>query len=365
MLAAILEPHGGILLWRAFVYDVTVDSDRAKCAYKEFVPLDGRFLPNVCVQVKNGPVDFQPREPFNPLFGAMDQTSLALELQITQEYLGQSIHLVYLADMWKEILDSDTYAKGPGSTVARVVDGSLYGDTTSTTIGVANTGSDRNWCGHHFAQANWYAFGRLAWDYGLSAEAIADEWVRMTWTNAPPVLDAIKSVMLGSWQACIDYMTPLGLHHIMQEGHHYGPDPSFDGAHREDWNSVYYHRADVEGLGFDRSSSGSDAVSQYHSPLSEQLDKLDVCPEKFLLWFNHVHCGHRLQSGRTLWEELQQRYDAGVAFVDEMVSIWQDLGAKVDPLRHEHVSRRLKQQQENARLWRKVCVNYFRRFAEP
>jgi alpha-glucuronidase len=365
MLAEVLEPHGGMLLWRAFVYDVTVDPDRAKCAYKEFVPLDGKFLPNVCVQVKNGPVDFQPREPFNPLFGAMDQTPLALELQITQEYLGQSIHLVYLAGMWKEILDSATYAKGPGSTVAKVVDGSLYGDTTSSIVGVANTGSDRNWCGHHFSQANWYAFGRLAWDYELSAEAIADEWVRMTWTNAPLVLKAIKPVMLGSWEACINYMTPLGLHHIMQEGHHYGPDPSFNGAWREDWNNVYYHRADGEGLGFDRGSSGSDAVSQYHSPLREQFDDLDTCPEKYLLWFHHVPWGHRLQSGRTLWEELQARYDAGVAFVDEMAGIWKGLQATIDPQRHEHVSRRLKQQQENARLWREVCLNYFRRFAEP
>jgi alpha-glucuronidase len=317
------------------------------------------------VQVKNGPVDFQPREPFNPLFGAMDRTPLALELQIAQEYLGQSIHLVYLAGMWKEILDSETYARGPGSTVAKVVDGSLYGGTTSSIVGVANTGSDRNWCGHHFAQANWYAFGRLAWDYALSAEAIADEWVRMTWTNAPPVVDAIKSMMLGSWEACINYMTPLGLHHIMQEGHHYGPDPSFNGPWREDWNNVYYHRADSEGLGFDRSSSGSDAVSQYHSPLREEFDDLDTCPEKFLLWFHHVPWGHRLQSGRTLWGELQARYDVGVAFVDEMVGTLQGLEDRIDPQRYEHVSRRLKLQQENARQWREVCIDYFRRFVDP
>jgi alpha-glucuronidase len=295
----------------------------------------------------------------------MDHTPLTLELQITQEYLGQSIHLVYLASMWKEILDSDTYAKGPDSTVARVVDGSLYGDPNSSIIGVANTGSDWNWCGHHFAQANWYAFGRLAWDHELSPEAIADEWVRMTWTNAPRALEAVKSMMLGSWEACVNYMTPLGLHHIMQEGHHYGPDPSFSGAWREDWNSVYYHRADAEGLGFDRTSTGSDAVSQYHSPLREQFEDLDTCPEALLLWFHHVPWDHRLRSGRTLWEELQRRYDEGVAFVDEMSRIWRRLGAEVDPVRHKHVAERLAQQQANARLWREVCIDYFRRFAEP
>jgi alpha-glucuronidase len=363
MLAEALEPHGGTLLWRAFVYDMTIDADRAKCAYKEFVPLDGKFRPNVLVQVKNGPIDFQPREPFHPLFGAMEQTPLALELQITQEYLGQSIDLVYLAPMWKEIFDSDTYAKGPGSTVARVVDGSVYGHSTSTIVGVANTGSERNWCGHHFAQANWYAFGRLAWDHKLSEETIADEWARATWSNTQLVLDSLKTMMLGSWQAAIDYMTPLGLHHMMQEGHHYGPDPAFNAAERKDWNNVYYHRADTAGVGFDRSSTGSNAVSQYHSPLREQFDNLDTCPETSLLWFHHVPWEHRLRSGRTLWEELQQRYNEGVVFVEKMHSTWQSLQTEIDPQRHEHVSERLTQQLENARLWREVCVNYFGQFA--
>lgn len=363
MLAAALEPYGGMVLWRAFVYDVATDADRAKCAYKEFVPLDGKFWPNVLVQVKNGPIDFQPREPFHPLFGAMKKTPLALEVQIAQEYLGQSIHLVYLAGMWKEILDSDTHARGPGSTVAKIVDGSVDGHPTSSIIAVANTGSDRNWCGHHFSQANWYAFGRLAWDNSLSADAIADEWVRMTWSNAPLVLDAIKTMMLGSWEACINYMTPLGLHHIMQEGHHYGPDPGFNAAKRADWNNVYYHRADTEGVGFDRSNTGSNAVSQYHNPLREQFNDVDTCPEELLLWFHHVPWDHCLRSGKTLWEELQQRYDTGIAFVQEMDSIWQRLQAKIDPQRHKHVSERLKQQLENARLWREVCIDYFGRFA--
>jgi alpha-glucuronidase len=325
------------------------------------VPLDGKFRHNVFVQVKNGPIDFQPREPFHPLFGAMKQTPLALELQVTQEYLGQSIHLVYLGGMWKEILDSDTYAKGPGSTVAEVVDGSLYDHSISCITGVANTGSDRNWCGHHFAQANWYAFGRLAWDYDLSAEAIADEWCRMTWSNDPLVVDAIKTLMLGSWEACINYMTPLGLHHMMQEGHHYGPDPAFNAAKRVDWNNVYYHQADTKGIGFDRSSTGSNAVSQYRSPLREQLDNIKTCPEKLLLWFHHVPWDLRLLSGQTLWEELQHRYDAGVAFVETMRGIWQSLQTRIDPLRYAHVSARLEQQIENARVWRKVCINYFSR----
>ena len=362
MLAEALVPYGGMLLWRAFVYDVTIDADRAKCAYKEFVPLDGQFRCNVFVQVKNGPIDFQPREPFHPLFGAMEQTPLALELQITQEYLGQSIHLVYLAGMWKEVLDADTYAKGPGSTVARIVAGAVDDHRTSSIVGVANTGSDRNWCGHHFSQANWYAFGRLAWDYELSAETIADEWIRATWSNAPRVVDLLKTVMLGSWPACIDYMTPLGLHHIMQEGHHYGPDPAFNSAPRQDWNNVYYHRAGRGGVGFDRSSTGSNAVSQYHHPLREQFDNLATCPEKFLLWFHHVPWKHHLLSGRTLWEELQHRYDEGVDFVEKMHGLWQSLQAEIDAQRHEHVSQRLAQQLVNARLWREVCLTYFSQF---
>lgn len=362
-LADALEPHGGRVFWRAFVYDTTIDADRAKCAYQEFMPLDGKFRPNVFVQAKNGPIDFQPREPFHPLFGGLEQTPLALELQITQEYLGQSTHLVYLGTMWKEILDSDTYCKGPGATVARVVDGSVHGHATSGIVGVANTGSDRSWCGHHFAQANWYAYGRLAWDHELSAEAIAEEWVRMTWSNEAAVVDNIKTMMLGSWSACIDYMTPLGLHHMMQEGHHYGPDPGFNNAPRPDWNNTYYHRADKEGIGFDRSSAGSGATSQYHSPLQEQFDDLTTCPEKLLLWFHHAAWNHPLQSGLTLWEELQQHYDTGIAFVEKMRTIWRKLSSTVDSQRHQHVSQRLKEQLENAREWKKVCIDYFGGFA--
>ncbi len=363
MLADALAPRGGVLLWRAFVYDVTVDADRAKCAYKEFVPLDGKFRPNVSVEAKNGPIDFQPREPFHPLFGAMKHTPLTLELQVTQEYLGQSLHLVYLGGMWKEILDSDTYAEGSGSTVARVVDGSIYPHEFSSILGIANVGSDRNWCGHHFSQANWYAYGRLAWDHQLSAETIADEWIRMTWSNDPKVVSTLKDLMIGSWPACIDYMTPLGLHHIMQEGHHYGPDPGFDSAPREDWNCTYYHRADRAGLGFDRSSRGSNAVEQYYSPLREQFDDLATCPEKFLLWFHHVPWNYWMRSGQTLWEALQQHYTAGVEFVERMDAIWQSLRPAIDAQRHEHVSQLLEQQKTNAHLWHDVCLKYFGQFA--
>jgi alpha-glucuronidase len=349
-------------MWRAFVYDARIDSDRAKCAYKEFVPLDGSFRPNAFVQVKNGPIDFQPREPFHPMFGAMPHTPLTLELQITQEYLGQSTHLVFLAPMWKEVLESDTYAKGPGSTVAGIADGSVEGHTVSGIAGVVNAGSDRNWCGHPFAQANWYGFGRLAWDHDLTADAIADEWIRMTWSNDPEVVDAMKSMMLGSWEACVNYMTPLGLHHIMKEGLHYGPDPAFDRAGRVDWNSVYYHRADFAGLGFDRSSMGSNAVGQYHSPLKEQFDNLTTCPEKYLLWFHHASWNHRMQSGRTLWKELQARYDSGIEYVVRMRDTWKTLKGKVDPERWGVVSEKLIAQEENARLWREVCVAYFLKF---
>jgi alpha-glucuronidase len=364
MLADALAPHGGIVIWRAFVYDTRIDADRAKCAYKEFVPLDGRFKSGAFVQVKNGPIDFQPREPFHPMFGAMPRTPLMLELQVTQEYLGQSVYLVFLAPMWKEILESDTYAKGPGSTVAEIVDGSADGRAESGIAGVANTGSDRNWCGHPFAQANWYAFGRLAWNHQLTAEAVANEWIGMTWSNDPAVVDSIRSMMLGSWEACLNAMTPLGLHHIMKEGVHYGPEPSLDRAPRADWNSIYYHRADSAGLGFERGSRGSDAVSQYHGPLRERFDGLETCPEKVLLWFHHVPWDHQMQSGRTLWEELHVRYDAGVEYVARMRGTWKALEGKVDPERWKAVEGKLKMQEDNAREWRKVCLDYFGKFVK-
>jgi len=362
MLARALAPHGGIVMWRAFVYDADTDPDRAKRAYKEFVPLDGKFDDNVFVQVKNGPVDFQPREPFHPLFGAMPKTPLMMEFQVTQEYLGQAIHLVYLAPMWKEVLDSDTFAQGKGSTVARVVDGSLHGYPMTGIAGVANVGSDRNWCGHHFAQANWYAFGRLAWNQHLSSEAIAEEWIRATFTNDDGAVATILDMMMGSWEACVNYMTPLGLHHLMREGHHYGPDLDYDTG-REDWNPPYYHRADAEGLGFDRSSSGSNAVEQYYPPVRDLFDDRAACPEKYLLWFHHVPWDYEMHSGRTLWDELAWHYYHGVEYVSRMLKTWVELKPYVDLQRHEEVLKKLSMQEAHAIEWLQVSLSYFQRFS--
>jgi alpha-glucuronidase len=361
MLARALAPHGGIVMWRAFVYDPHVDPDRVKRAYQEFVPLDGEFESNVFVQVKNGPLDFQPREPFHPLFGAMPRTPLMMEFQITQEYLGQAIHLVYLAPMWREVLDSDTFAQGEGSTVAGVIDGSLHGYPMTGIAGVANVGSDRNWCGHHFAQANWYAFGRLAWNHQLSSEAIAEEWIRATFTNDGGAVTAILDMMMGSWEACVNYMTPLGLHHIMREGHHYGPALDYD-AEREDWNPQYFHRADAAGLGFDRSSGGSNAVAQYHPPLRDLFDDAD-CPEEYLLWFHHVPWDYEMRSGRTLWDELAWRYTHGVEYVNRMLETWVELKPHIDPQRHEEVLKRLSTQEAHAIEWPQVCLSYFQGFS--
>jgi alpha-glucuronidase len=364
MLAEALAPYGGIVMWRAFVYDADVDPDRAKRAYKEFVPLDGQFRSNVFVQSKNGPIDFQPREPIQPLFGAMPKTPLMLELQITQEYLGHSNHLVFLAPLWKECLDFDTYAKGQGSYVSKVIDGSLHGYSMTGIAGVANTGSDRNWCGHLFAQANWYAFGRLAWDHDLSSEEIAEEWIRMTLSRNDNVVKTIKSMMMGSREACVNYMTPLGLHHIMQAGFHYGPQPGYAKSSRLDWTSVYYHRADSIGLGFDRSSSGSNATSQYFPPWRQRFDKIETCPEKYLLWFHHVRWDHKLQSGRTLWDELCYRYNTGVGYVKEMRQKWATLQKDIDPDIFSHVQEKLSVQEKDAAVWRDTCLDYFQKFSK-
>ena len=364
MLADALAPHGGTVMWRAFVYDAGIDADRAKCAFKEFTALDGRFRPNTLVQVKNGPIDFQPREPFHPLFGAMPKTPLMLELQITQEYLGQSVYLAYLAPMWKETFESDTYANGPGTPVASIVDGSADGHALSGIAGVANTGSDRNWCGHPFGQANWYAFGRLAWDHRLSAGTIAGEWIRSTWSNDAAVVDSIRSMMLGSWEACVNAMTPLGLCHLMKEGIHYGPEPGLDTAPRPDWNSTYYHRADSLGIGFERGVSGSGAVNLYRGPLRTQWNDPETCPEKFLLFFHHVPWGRRMVSGRTLWDELQARYDSGVESVVGMRRKWRSIQNAVDPERYRMVEEKLEAQEENVRLWRDACVGYFAKYVK-
>src|SRR5438445_7117416 len=330
VLADAVRPHGGIVMYRAFVYDASVDPDRVKRAYKEFVPLDGRFRDNVLVQVKNGPLDFQPREPVHPLFGAMPRTPLMAEVQITQEYLGQSTHLVYLAPMWKEFLDAETYARGPNSTVARVVDGDLEGHRRTGMAGVANTGSDTNWCGHDFAQANWYAFGRLAWDPGLDAETIADEWIRMTWSATPDVVKTIRSIMLDSREAFVSYTMPLGLHHLIG-GDHYAPMPENTDPRRSDWSATTYHHADAAGIGYDRTPAGSNAVGQYRSPLREQWADPATTPESLLLWFHRLSWDWKLRSGRTLWQALVAQYVRGAEVARSFEERWQALSGWVDP----------------------------------
>ena len=362
VLADALAPFGGIVMWRAFVYSADVDPDRVKRAYLEFTPLDGRFRENVLVQVKNGPLDFQPREPFHPLFGAMPRTPLMAEVQVTQEYLGQSTHLVYLAPMWKEFLDADTYAQGPGSTVATIVDGTREGHAATGIAGVANTGSDTDWCGHPFAQANWYAYGRLAWDPGLSAEAIADEWIRMTWGDAPDLLATIQAMMMGSREAYVDYTMPLGLHHLIG-GDHYAPMPENTDPRRSDWSATSYHRADAGGIGYDRTARGSNAVAQYRSPLREQWDGAATTPETLLLWFHHLPWDHRLSSGRTLWEELVGHYTRGAEEARTMEASWRRLGGRVDRERFEVVAAKLRQQAQDAAAWRDKCLRYFQRFS--
>jgi alpha-glucuronidase len=350
-------------MWRAFVYSNEVPEDRAKQAYNEFRPLDGKFRPNVLVQVKNGPVDFQPREPFHPLFGAMPKTPLMMELQVTKEYLGFATHLVYLAPLFEEVLRADTHAKGEGSTVAKVVDGTLHGYEQTGVAGVANTGTDRNWCGSVFACANWYAFGRLAWDHERTSAEVADEWTRMTFTNDATLVRPVTDMMLGSREAAVDYTTPLGLHHQMARGHHYGPGPWVSGGPRADWTSLYYHRADANGIGFDRTAGGSNAVGQYFPPVAEAFGRLDRVPERYLLWFHHVGWDHRMASGLSLWEELVRHYHGGVEAVRRMQATWKSLEGRVDRERHEETRAFLAIQEKEARWWRDACVLYFQTFS--
>jgi alpha-glucuronidase len=363
VLADAVAPHGGIVMYRAFVYDAGVDPDRVKRAYKEFVPLDGKFRDNVLVQVKNGPLDFQPREPFHPLFGATPRTPLLAELQITQEYLGHSTHLVYLAPMWKQFLDAETYAKGAGSTVARIVDGSVYGHLRTGMAGVANTGRDRNWTGHDFGQANWYAFGRLAWNPALGADVIAEEWIRMTWSHAPDVMGAIRSMMLDSREIFVDYTMPLGLHHLIG-GDHYAVMPENADPRRADWSAIYYHRADESGIGFDRTRTGSGAVDQYHPPLRDQWGNPSAVPEELLLWFHRLPWDHKLKSGRTLWEGLVFHYTRGAERARDLVARWKALEGKVDAERHKAVAAKLRRQAEDAAAWRDKCLRYFQSFSK-
>ncbi len=362
-LADALALHGGIVMWRAFVYSNETPDDRIKQAYNEFKPFDGKFRPNVSIQVKNGPLDFQPREPIHPLFGAMPHTPLTMEFQLTQEYLGFATHLVYLAPLFKECLDADTYVDGKGSTVGKILDGSLEGYTSTGIAAVANIGNERNWTGHPFAQANWYAYGRLAWDYTLNSSTIANEWIKQTFTNDPKAVNKISRMMLSSREAVVNYMTPLGLAHIMGYGHHYGPAPWYSQASRADWNPVYFHRADSIGLGFNRTASGSNAVAQYAPEIKKQFEDINTCPEKFLLWFHHIPWNFKMKSGRNLWEELCFLYNAGVDSVRYMQKDWQEVQPYIDKDRFHQVTMLLKVQEKEAAWWRDACLSYFQSFS--
>ena len=360
MLAEALDEHGGIVMWRAFVY--APDSpDRANQAGEEFAPLDGQFASNVIIQIKNGPIDFMPREPVSPLFFNLHRTSSMPEFQITQEYLGQSRHLVFLAPMWQEFFKSWTHASQ-----SRVSNFAI--------AGVANTGADENWCGHPFAAANWFAFGRLAWDPALSAEQIADEWIRGTFPRprgcskakfTKEFVEPVKAMMLSSREACVDYMMPLGLHHMMAKDHHYGPGVEYDwpGA-RRDWLPQYYHRAGADGVGFDRTeATGSTNTAQYPEPLRSTYENLETCPENLLLWFHHVPWDYRMNGGGTLWEELQAHYDSGVAAVGCYIETWESVKEFVDETLWTEVRDKLTIQQASAEEWRETCLGYFAKFA--
>jgi alpha-glucuronidase len=363
MLADALAPHKGIVMWRAFVYSNETPTDRTKQSYDEFKPFDGQFRDNVIVQVKNGPLDFQPREPFHPLFGAMPKTPLMMEFQITHEYLGQGTHLVYQGPLMKEVLEADTYAKGKGSTVAKVIDGSLENHTLTGITGVSNIGDDKSWCGNPFLQADWYLFGRLAWDHTLSADAIADEWIRMTFSNDNSFVTPVKRIMLSSRETLVNYMTPLGLHHIMGDGHHYGPSPWSDRG-RADWTPVYYHKADTLGLGFNRSSNGTNSLEQYAPEVRKLYDDINTCPDEYLTWFHHVPWKFKMKSGKTFWEELCAKYYAGVEEVRKMQKEWASFKGMVDAERFDYVRMMLAIQEKDAVWWRNACLLYFSTFSK-
>lgn len=346
MLADALKPYKGIVMWRAFVYSPD-DADRAKQAYQEFKPLDGQFRSNVIIQTKNGPVDFQPREPYSPLFTAIEHTDQMVEFQITQEYLGHSNHIAYLAPMWKEFFDF------------------VPANSLKAIAGVSNIGTDVNWCGHPFAQSNWYAFGRLAWNPSLSSEEIADEWLKQTFSTETVFVEPVKELMLQSREAVVDYMMPMGLHHLFAWGHHYGPEPwcAIPGA-RPDWMPSYYHKADKTGIGFDRSSKGSNAVAQYPSSLATLYDNIDTCPEEYILWFHHVPWTYKMKNGTTLWESLCRHYDKGVQQTKSFQKTWDSIKGHIDNDRFYQVQSLLKTQTRDAIWWKDACLLYFQEFSQ-
>lgn len=362
MLADAMRPYDGVVIWRAFVYKADPKADRFKAAHEEFTPLDGQFNKKVIVQVKNGPIDFQPREPFSPLFGSMPKTPLGMEFQLTQEYLGFATHLVYEAPLFKECLDADTYVTGKGATVATVVDGSVHGYPITAMAGVSNAGSARNWTGHPMAQANWYAFGRLAWDHTLSSEAIAGEWVNMTLTREPRAIARITNLMLKSREIYVSYNTPLGLSRPWS-GVHFAPEPWQDRSARPDWTAVYYHRADSLGLGFDRTATGSNALAQYRPGVRQRWENPDTCPLPYLLWFHHVPWTKKVSTGRTLWDELCTRFYTGADSVGWMQREWAQVKGAIDPAIHADVAARLVTQQREAIWWRDAWVLYLQPFA--
>ena len=363
VLADALAPHKGNVMWRAFVYDDDIDPDRAKRAYIEFTKLDGQFRPNVIIQVKNGAIDFQPREPFHPLFGAMKQTPVIAEIQATQEYLGQAKHLVYLGTLWKEFLDSDTHAMGSGSIVAKLLARKIQPSHLTGMVSVTNPGLDTNWCGHHFSQSNWYAFGRLAWNPELSAEKIADEWTRMTFTNDDKAVVVIRDLMMGSRETFVNYTMPLGLHHLIG-GDHYAPQPWNDRAPRADWTATYYHKAAEDGIGFDRTKRGDHAVEQYFPPVCDTFNDTNTCPEKYLLWFHRCAWDYRMKSGKTLWDELCAKYQQGAEQAAALQKTWQSLAGTIDSRRHKEVADRLAIQVADAAKWRDQILEYFGRFSK-
>ena len=346
MLARVLKPHKGIVMWRAFVY-APQSPDRANQAYLEFMPLDGQFADNVIIQIKNGPIDFQPREPYSPLFTAMQKTQMMVEFQLTQEYLGAANHLVYLAPMWQEFF---SFVK-PGSLRAMA--------------GVANIGDDTNWCGHHFAQANWYAFGRAAWNPALTPKEIADEWLTQTFTDNSAFVATLSQLMLDSREACVDYMMPLGIHHIFAGTHHYGPEPWYaPKGLRADWTPPYYHRADSIGLGFDRTLTGSANVQQYPESLCSLYNDINTCPENLLAWFHHVPWDFRMKSGRTFWDELCHKYDDGLHQARHFLAVWDAMQPYIDTQRFDEVQHKLRIQALDAVWWRDACLLYFQTFSQ-
>ncbi|WP_294252671.1 alpha-glucuronidase family glycosyl hydrolase [uncultured Sphingomonas sp.] len=359
MLADALASHGGVVMWRAFVYSEHNDADRHKQANDEFVPLDGKFRDNVLLQVKNGAIDFQPREPFHPLFGAMPKTPLMLEVQITKEYLGFATHLAYLGTMWEEVLESDTFRPRAGSTIAKVLETPVAPKALTGMAGVANIGTDVNWSGSQFDQANWYAYGRLAWDPAAKAADIARDWARLTWSLDPAVVDPIVAMMLESREAVVNYMTPLGLGHVMATGHHYGPGPWVSNLARPEWNPAYYHRADANGIGFDRTPTGTNALGQYAPQLAKRWGDLKTVPDSLLLWFHHVPWDYRMRSGATLWDSLVVHYDTGIATVEDMQHRWAGLEGKVDARRWAEVRDFLAIQRGEAQWWRDASIAYW------